>query len=112
MGRTRQASFGEQHIGCEWLYLYGFVRPTTGAVEGLLLPMVNILTFNIALKHFAKAVGACELKRIVLVLDGAGWHTSKNVEWPTGIHLLFLPAWSPELQPAQTLWPLRGTLVG
>ncbi len=95
-----------QHLGYEWLYLYGFVRPTTGAVEWLLLPTVNIVTFNIALAHFAEAVGAGENRRIILVLDGAGWHKSKDVQWPVGVHPLFLPAYSPELQPAEKLWPL------
>jgi hypothetical protein len=45
-------------------------------------------------------------KRIVLVLDRAGWHASNNLVVPEGIHLVFLPAYSPELQPAEHLWPL------
>ncbi len=39
-------------------------------------------------------------------MDGAGWHTSGEVEVPQGIHLIQLPAYSPELQPAEKLWPL------
>jgi transposase len=95
-----------QHHGYEWIYVYGFVRPTTGDVECLLLPTVNSATFSIALKHFADAVGASETNRIILVLDGAGFHTGKDVVWPTGIHPYFLPPYSPELQPAEKLWPL------
>jgi hypothetical protein len=95
-----------QHIGYEWIYLNGFVQPATGEVEWLLLPAANIAAFNIALKHFAAARGASETKRILLVLDGAGWHKSKDVEWPTGVSPIFLPAYSPELQPAEKLWPL------
>ena len=45
-------------------------------------------------------------KRIILVLDRAGWHTSDQVIVPEGIHLLFLPPYSPELQPAERLWSL------
>ncbi len=30
----------------------------------------------------------------------------KDVELPEGLHLLALPAHSPELQPAERLWPL------
>jgi len=82
------------------------VRPSTGDVEWLLLPTVNTETFNISLAHFAKAVGASETKRIVLVVDNAGWHVSDDVVWPVGIHPLFLPSYSPELQPAEKLWPL------
>lgn len=33
-------------------------------------------------------------------------HTSKALKVPEGIHLEFLPSYSPELQPAERLWPL------
>ena len=33
----------------------------------------------------------------VLVLDGAGWHKSKELAIPKNISLLFLPRYSPEL---------------
>ncbi|HET8852468.1 MAG TPA: transposase, partial [Ktedonobacteraceae bacterium] len=52
------------------------------------------------------AVGAGPSKRILLVLDRAGWHTSQELVVPEGIHLLFLPPYSPELQPCERLWPL------
>lgn len=90
----------------EWVYLYGFVCPVSGEVFWLLLPTVNILVFNLALAEFAKAIGAGPDKQIILVLDGAGWHGSPQVVVPTGIELLFLPAYSPELQPTEKLWPL------
>lgn len=51
-------------------------------------------------------MGAGEDKHILLVLDQAGWHTSGGLVIPEGIHLEFLPAGSPELQPAERLWPL------
>ena len=35
-----------------------------------------------------------------------GWHTSLSLRVPDHVHLLFLPAHSPELQPAEHLWPL------
>ena len=45
-------------------------------------------------------------KQIVLVLDRAGWHTSVRVRVPHHVYLHFLPPYSPELQPAEHLWPL------
>ncbi len=71
----------------------------------MILPTVNQDAFEVALVHFAKAVGAGPLKRIILVVDGAGWHRG-NLKIPEGVHLLQLPACSPELQPAERLWPL------
>ncbi len=64
-----------------------------------------------ALKEFAREVGAGENKRILLVLDQAGWHTSGEVAVPEGIHLEFLPTGSPELQPAERLWPLTNAAI-
>ena len=95
----------------EWTYLYGFVRPTTGEVWWLILPTVNKELFSMALSEFAKEVGASKHKRILLVLDQAGWHTSGEVELPEGIHLQFLPTGSPELMPAERLWPLSNEAI-
>ncbi len=67
---------------------------------------MNVDVFTIALAHFAKAVGAGKDKEIILVLDRAGWHSSQALTIPDGIHLVFLPPYSPELQPAEHLWPL------
>jgi transposase len=57
-------------------------------------------------RKFAKEVGAGADKRILLVVDKAGWHTGGEVEIPEGIELEFLPNGSPELMPAERLWPL------
>lgn len=96
------------HHRYEWTYyLYAFARPNTGEVYWLILPTVNADVFSLALEHFAREVGAGKNKRILLVLDGAGWHTAKNKpKVPDGIHLEFLPSHSPELQPSERLWPL------
>jgi hypothetical protein len=90
----------------QWEYGYGFVQPETGATEWLLLPTVNSEVFTLALTHFARAVGAGPDKQVVLVLDQAGWHQSAQGAVPPGLHLVPLPPYSPELQPAERLWPL------
>ena len=94
------------HHRYEWTYVYSFVHPNSGATEWFLLPRVNVDWFNLALEHFAKAVGAGQTKQILLVIDGAGWHRSERVKIPEGIHLEILPPYSPELQPAERLWSL------
>lgn len=43
-------------------------------------------------------------KHILLAVDRAGWHISNEVKIPPGLHLTFLPPYSPELQPAERLW--------
>ncbi len=96
----------EVHHRYEWTYLYAFARPKTGESHWLILPRANTEVFSLALESFAKEVGAGAKKRVLLVLDNAGWHTSGKLRVPEGIHLEFLPANSPELQPSERLWPL------
>ena len=86
--------------------MYSFLRPNTGETQWFILPRVNVEWFNLALEQFAQAVGAGQTKQILLVLDGAGWHRSDRVKIPKGLHLETLPAYSPELQPAERLWSL------
>lgn len=90
----------------EWLYLYGFVRPATGDTFWLILPSVTTELTTIALKEFADYINPDKNKQILLVLDGAGFHTAKDIQVPEAITLEFLPAYSPELQPAERLWSL------
>jgi transposase len=94
------------HQRYEWSYLYAFAHPKSGEVHWLILPRVNAEIFSLALEHFAREVGASTKKRIILVLDQAGWHTAKKLRVPEAIHLEFLPSHSPELQPSERLWPL------
>ena len=60
--------------------------------------------FKLILRDFADTVGADAAKRIVLQLDNAGWHGPENLAVPDGVRLVFQPAHSPELQPAEHLW--------
>ena len=108
VGRRPVARFKR---GYKWTYLYGFVRPESGEVYWLILPTVNVELFSMALNEFASVVGAGKDKRILLVVDQAGWHTGKEVKVPEGIHLEFLAAGSPELMPAERLWMLTNEAV-
>ena len=92
--------------GYKWTYLYGFVRPQSGEVFWMILPTVNTELFSMALGEFAKEVGVGKERRVLLVVDKAGWHTGGEVQLPEGIELEFLPSGSPELMPAERLWPL------
>jgi transposase len=44
-----------------------------------------------------------------LLLDGAGWHTARDIVVPGNLSLIFLPPYSPELNPVERVWLfLRG----
>ena len=90
----------------QWVYVYGFVNPITGDSSFLLLPTVNIALMNTALAIFAREHNPNQDKIIVLMWDQAGFHTSTKLTIPDGIQLYPLPPYTPELQPAERLWPL------
>jgi hypothetical protein len=91
--------------------LYGWVRPSSGATYWLLMPRVNVANFERALAEFALANGASEEKVLLVVVDNAGWQRSPKLQVPAGIELIFLPPYSPELQPAERLWSLSDEAV-
>lgn len=101
---ARPTAWVDRHY--QWLYVYGFVRPTTGQSWWCMLPTVTTEAMGVALAAFARDEGIDATHRVVLVLDGAGWHTSGALPVPEGIELVRLPPLSPELQPAERLWPL------
>ncbi|MGL4881827.1 MAG: IS630 family transposase [Waterburya sp.] len=90
----------------EWLYVYGFVQPKTGATLWYLIPRVNTNWLNVVYQQFARDAGISAQKKILLIEDNAGWHRSQKVTIPQGIEIEFLPPYSPELQPAERLWQL------
>ena len=80
------------HQRYEWTYLYAFAHPKSGEVCWLVLPTVNAEVFSLTLEDFAKEVGAGKRKRVLLVLDQAGWHTAKKkLRYPKGYILSFYP---------------------
>ena len=90
----------------EWLYVYDFVRPSTGHSWWCLLPTVTVPAMNLALATFARDEGIDATHRAVLVVDQAGWHTGADLVLPEGIDLVLLTTASPDLQPAERLWQL------
>ena len=92
------------HHRFEWLYVTGFVEPATGQTVWNIANAICKELFELILADFAKSVGAGADRRIVLQIDNAGWHGPKNLAVPDGIRLVFQPAHSPELQPAEHLW--------
>jgi transposase len=86
----------------EWCYLYAAVEPATGESAALIAPNVDTGTMNQFLKILDAERQPDEL--IVLIMDGAGWHKAKVLQIPSGIRVLLLPAYSPELNPTENLW--------
>ena len=82
-------------------YLYGAVEPTTGASFFLALPYLNSRAFQWWLDGFAAAFPE---SLNMLVLDNGAGHKAKAVRWPPNVVPVFLPPYSPELNPMERLW--------
>lgn len=86
----------------EWCYLFAAVNPLTGASSALVAPTVNTHYMNEHLRFIGREAGPDT--HVVLVLDQAGWHVAKALKVPRNVTLLFLPAYSPELNPVERVW--------
>ena len=58
-------------------------------------------TFQIFLNQFSEQN---KKKYKIIVLDNGAFHKAKKLEIPDNIVLLFLPPYSPELNPAEKIW--------
>jgi transposase len=94
------------HHRYKWLYVTAFVHPTSGETFWYISNGVSKPFFAALLALFAREAGAGRERIIVLGLDNAGWHTAPNLVVPDGMRLVYLPRYSPELQPAEHLWPV------
>ena len=43
-------------------------------------------------------------REIIIAMDQAGWHKAKDLKYPGTITLMYLPSYSPELNPVEKLW--------
>src|SRR3712207_351393 len=94
------------HHRYEWPQVVAFVQPTSGETVWYLCSGLSKPFFAELLAAFARQTGAGRKRHVILVLDNAGWHGPEGLHVPDGISLVFLPPYSPELQPAEHLWPL------
>jgi hypothetical protein len=88
-------------IGREYTYAYGAVSPGDGAWDSLILPRGDTECMQIFLDEVS---GRHPGDRIVMALDGAGWHRSRSLVAPENMRLLRLPPYSPELNPVENVW--------
>ena len=76
----------------EYTYAYAAVDVLTGALDSLILPHVNTHCMQLFLDQVSQRHPA---SRIVMVLDGAGWHASGELRAPPNMRLLSLPPYHP-----------------
>jgi len=85
----------------EYTYAYAAVSVTDGALDTLIMPHVNSVCMQIFLDEISSRHSE---ERIVMILDGAGWHKSSALKVRKNMRLVSLPPYSPELNPVEHLW--------
>lgn len=82
-------------------YLFGAFSPINGDSFLLELPNCCTETFQVFLNEFSQQ-NPNELK--LIVLDNGAFHKAHALIIPDNIFLIFLPPYSPELNPADKMW--------
>lgn len=85
----------------EYRYVYGAVEPLSGKSCFLILPYCNSACMNVFLNHLSEQYPE---DRIMLCCDGAAWHKSASLNIPENIRLLFIPPYTPEMNPIEQIW--------
>jgi hypothetical protein len=85
----------------EFTYVYGAVSPKEGHMDWSLQPKMNTETMSGFLKQISEAHPD---EFIVMIVDGASSHKSKDLHIPENIRLLPLPGYSPQLNPQEHIW--------
>lgn len=87
----------------ETLYLFGAFSPINGDKFLLEMPHCDTINFQVFLNEFSQQ-NPNEFK--IVVLDNGAFHKAKSLVIPENIALLFLPPYSPELNPAENMWEI------
>jgi len=85
----------------EYRYAYGAAEPLTGDSYFLVLPWSNTACMNVFLSGLSAAFPD---DMILLAVDRASWHTTKNLKIPANIRLFYLPPCTPEMNPIEQIW--------
>ncbi|MCW5766762.1 MAG: IS630 family transposase [Phycisphaeraceae bacterium] len=85
----------------EFVYVYGAVSPREGDLDWKICPQMNTERMS---EFLAQVSRRYSTEFIVMVVDGASSHRSRDLVVPENLRLLALPAYSPELNPQEHLW--------
>lgn len=90
-----------QQIIRQYTYAYSALSPLDGRLDSLILPDMYADTMGIFLEEISSRYPQ---EYILMIMDGAPCHRSGVLRIPRNIRLLWLPPYSPELNPVENLW--------
>jgi len=85
----------------EDMYAYAALAPAQGQMVWLVLPEASTSMMHLFLEHVSQTFSK---DFIIMHVDQAGWHSSKDLAIPENIRLIPQPASSPELNPVEHIW--------
>lgn len=85
----------------EYFYVYGAVEPETGQRFFTEHERLNSECFQDFLNRFARQFPC---SHNVMILDNGRFHKANKLVVPENVTLVFLPPYSPELNPVERLW--------
>ena len=85
----------------QFKYVFGAVCPSNGHFDYMIAN--DMRTPNMS--RFLRQVSRAHPKQfVIMVLDGASTHKSKDLKIPSNVALIILPPYSPELNPSERVW--------
>lgn len=85
----------------QFVYVYGAVSPIEGEMDWMICREMNTERMSCFLE---KVRAAHSEEFILMVVDGASSHKSKELCCPENTRLVALPPYSPELNPQEHVW--------
>jgi transposase len=85
----------------QFVYVYGAVSPIQGELDWKITSEMNTERMNEFLMQVSQAH---ESEFLIMVVDGASSHKSKDLRIPENIRFHRLPGYSPELNPQEHVW--------
>lgn len=83
-------------------WIYGAVNPKTGDRYGCILPRLDAQNMQIFIDGFSKNLSKNE--HAIIILDGSKAHKNHIIDMPNNISFIYLPPYSPKLNPIERLW--------
>jgi transposase len=91
-------------------YLFGAVCPSRGTGVAIIMPYANTAAMRKHLEEISHAVAPGA--HAMVILDQAGWHTTRKLKVPKNLTMVSLPPACPELNAAENIWQyLRQTYL-
>lgn len=91
-------------------YIFAAVCPARAEGAALVLPHADTEAMQLHLEEISRTV--VPDAHGIVVMDKASWHTTPALKVPGNLSILYLPPYSPELNPQENIWQyLRQTYL-